>query len=113
MRYLFIQYYKKPDGKIDEAMTVAKRLRDRDLQMTSIILDFKDLKVVKAVIDSKALPRDWDRIVSYYYEYYAKTIEQLFEINGHPISIKNEMTTDTETTEDQSLYSSNTDPIIG
>ena len=92
MRYLFIQYYKKPDGKIDEAMTVASQLRDRDLQMTSIILDFKELKVVKAVIDAKALPRDWDRIVSYYYEHYAKTIEQLFEVNGHPISISAEAT---------------------
>jgi len=26
-------------------------------------------------------------IVSYFYKYYSATIERLFEVNGHPISI--------------------------
>jgi hypothetical protein len=98
MRYLLIQYYKKPNGKIDEAMTISNRVRMKDLQSASIILDFKDSVVVKAVTNGVALPSDWDRIVSYYYQYYAATIERLFEENGHPIDIKSEVPVGNETT---------------
>ena len=47
MRYLVLTYYTKPDGKVDEAMSVTKSLKTRDLQMANVILDFRDLKVVK------------------------------------------------------------------
>jgi hypothetical protein len=33
------------------------------------------------------VPKDWDKIVSYYYQHYAHTIERLFEENGHPLNI--------------------------
>jgi hypothetical protein len=33
------------------------------------------------------VPKDWDRIVSYYYQHYAHTIERLFEENGHPLNV--------------------------
>jgi len=97
MRYLLIQYYKKPDGKIDEAMTISNRVRMKDLQSASIILDFKDSVVVKAVTNGIVLPDDWDRIVGYYYQYYATTIERLFEENGHPIDVKSEVPASNET----------------
>jgi hypothetical protein len=87
MRYLIIQYFTKPGGKIDESMTVAKRIKPKDLQMSNIILDFKELKVIKCYMNGTSPAKDWDVIVSYFYKYYSATIERLFEVNGHPISI--------------------------
>jgi hypothetical protein len=80
-----LTYYTKPDGKIDEAMAVSKRVRPSDLQTASVILDFKKLEVVKASMGGVAVPRDWDRIVSYYHQHYANTIERLLKENGYEI----------------------------
>ena len=85
MRYLLLTYYTKPDGKIDEAMAVSKRVKPSDLQTASVILDFKELKVIKASMGGVAVPRDWDRIVSYYHQHYANTIERLLKENGYEI----------------------------
>ena len=82
MRYLILTYYKKSDGKIDEAMAVARNLKTRDIQTASVILDFKKLEVVKASMGGEQVPKDWDRIVSYYHQHYAATIERLFAENG-------------------------------
>lgn len=88
MRYLIIKYYTKPDGKIDESMTVAKNLKARDLQTASVILDFKTQKVEKSTLSGMPGSRDWDTVVSYYYQYYTNIIERLFEDNGHKIDIQ-------------------------
>ena len=93
MRYLMLTYYYQANGKIDEGMTVATRVKPKDWQTASVILDFKELKVLKAALRDNAIPKDWDRIVSYYYQYYAATIERLFQENGHPIDIKAEILT--------------------
>ena len=85
MRYLLLTYYTKPDGKIDESMAVSKNIKTRDLQTCSVILDFKKLTVVKAVLDGVAVPRDFNRIVEYYHKHYASTIERLFNENGYDI----------------------------
>ena len=85
MRYLTLTYYRKPDGKIDEAMAVSKNIRTRDLQTASVILDFKKLQVVKCSMNGVQVPRDWDRIVTYYHQHYASTIERLFAENGYQI----------------------------
>lgn len=87
MRYMIVTYYKRPNGKIDEVMAVAKNIKPRDQQMANLILDFKTQSVVKCVIDGKALERDWDRIVSYYYEHYSATMERLFKENGHELKM--------------------------
>ena len=84
MRYLVLTYYRKPNGQIDESMSVAKNLKKRDWQMANLILDFKDQKVVLGSLEGKEVVRDWDTVVSYYYQYYANTIERLFTENGHP-----------------------------
>ena len=94
MRYLLLTYYTKPNGQIDEAMTVATKIKTRDYQTVNVILDFKELKVVKAAMNNVTLPKDWDRIVSYYYQHYSATIERLFQENGHPIDIKAEIAPD-------------------
>ena len=85
MRYLVLIYVKRPDGKIDEMMTVTKNLKNRDLQVAGVILDFKECRVVRASMDGKTVPKDWDRIVSYYYQHYANIIERLFAENGHEL----------------------------
>ena len=85
MRYLILIYYKKADGKFDESMTVTRNLKNRDLQIASVILDFKELKVLKCSMNGVVVPRDWDRIVTYYHQHYASTIERLFAENGYEI----------------------------
>ena len=85
MRYLLITYYQKADGKIDESMSVVRNLKNRDLQMASVILDFKKLQVVECSMNGVVVPRDWDRIVTYYHQHYASTIERLFNENGYDI----------------------------
>ena len=98
MRYLILTYYKKSDGKIDEAMAVARNLKTRDIQTASVILDFKKLEVVKASMGGEQVPKDWDRIVSYYHQHYASTIERLFNENGYQIvTDKPETQPETET----------------
>jgi hypothetical protein len=85
MRYLLLTYYTKPDGKIDESMSVSMGVKTSDLQTANVILDFKKLQVVKASMGGTAVPRDWDRIVSYYHQHYASTIERLLAENGYEI----------------------------
>jgi hypothetical protein len=86
MRYLLLTYYTKPTGQIDEVMTVTNRLRTKDWQTANVILDFKDQKVLAATVKGVSATRDWDTIVSYYYTYYASTIERMFTENGHELS---------------------------
>lgn len=87
MRYLLLSYYTKPSGQIDEVMTIAKKLRTKDRQMTNVILDFQDQKVLQCSVGGITANKDWDTIVSYYYQHYAATIERLFQENGHAIDI--------------------------
>jgi hypothetical protein len=82
MRYLLLQYFKKPDGKYDEAMTVVKNLKSKDIQESNVILDFKELKVVTCSIEGQQQPKDWEVIVAYYYQFYPAVIERLFQENG-------------------------------
>ncbi len=82
MRYLLITYVKRPKGNIDEVMSVSKNVRSRDLQTCNVILDFKRLEVVKATMDSTTIPKDFNRVVEYYYQYYQSTIDRLFAENG-------------------------------
>jgi hypothetical protein len=85
MRYLTITYYRKASGQIDEATAVTKNLKTRDYQCANVILDFKELKVIKASMGGDQVPKDWDRIVSYFYQHYTNIIERLFQENGHEL----------------------------
>jgi hypothetical protein len=85
MRYLLLTFYTQASGKIDEAMVVAKKIRTKDWQTVNVILDFKELKVLKSMINGQAATKDWDTIVSYYYPFYTNIIERLFEENGHEL----------------------------
>jgi len=94
MRYLFLTYYKKPTGQVDEVMTISTRIRRRDNQTVNVILDFKEQTVVKANMNDTTVPKDWDTVVSYYYQHYPATIERLFQENGHLIDIKSQTVVD-------------------
>jgi hypothetical protein len=83
---MIIRYVRKPDGQMDEHMTVAKRLRTKDHQTAAVILDFNRLTVVQASLAGTTVPKDFDRIVKYYHQYYASTIERLFRENGYEIN---------------------------
>lgn len=85
MRYFIITYYKKPNGQIDENTSVSRNLKARDIQTANIIMDFKKLEVVKAVVNSNAMPRDWQKLIDYYNQYYASTFERLLKENNWEI----------------------------
>jgi hypothetical protein len=87
MRYLLLTYYTKPNGQIDEVMTVSTKIKTRDWQTANVILDFKEQKVLTASVRGMTATRDWDTVVSYYYTHYAATIERMFEENGHPLRV--------------------------
>ena len=86
MRYMLITYFKKADGKIDEVMAVSKNVRTKDLQTCNVILDFKKLQVVKCTMEGQNLPKDWDKIMTYFYQYYESTITRLLKENGYEIA---------------------------
>jgi hypothetical protein len=90
VRYLLITYVTRPKGNIDEVMTVAKNVKTRDLQTCNVILDFKRLEVVKATMNGVTVPKDFNRVVEYYYQYYQNTIDRLFAENGLEVVKKEE-----------------------
>ncbi len=77
MRYLIINYYRKPTGQMDEVVSIAKRIRTRDLQSAAVILDFKSQSVVKCSMDGVVVPKDWQRIRNFYHQHYSQVIEDL------------------------------------
>lgn len=85
MRYLILTYYKKADGRIDEAMQVARNVKTRDIQTANVILDFKKLEVVKASMGGVMVPKDFNRIVEYYMQHYENIITRLFKENGYEV----------------------------
>ncbi len=89
MRYLILTYVTKANGKIDEQMQVSRNLKNRDLQTANVILDFRELKVVKASMSGQQVPKDFDRILAYYHQHYASTIDRLLKENGYEL-IKND-----------------------
>jgi hypothetical protein len=96
MRYLLITYVTRPQGNIDEVMTVAQRIKPRDLQTCNVVLDFKQLEVVKATMNGVTVPKNFDRVVEYYYQYYQSTIDRLFAENGLEVVANSELSNDTK-----------------
>jgi hypothetical protein len=88
MRYLLLTYVTKPNGKIDEMMSLSTKVKRRDWQTANVILDFKDQKVLLCSVGGISAKKDWDTIVSYYYQHYTATIERLFQENGHQLDVK-------------------------
>ena len=77
MRYLIINYYRRPNGQMDEVVSIAKRTKNRDIQSAAVILDFETQTVVKCSMDGVVVPKDWQRIRDFYHQHYSQVIEDL------------------------------------
>jgi len=82
MRYFLISYYKKPTGQMDEVVSVSNNLKTKDRAMSAVILDFKTQTVLQCSMNGTTVPKDWDRVVSFYYQHYAATFDRLAKENG-------------------------------
>jgi len=82
MRYFLISYYKKPTGQMDEVVSVSKNLKTRDRQTAAVVLDFQTQCVLQCSMNGTTVPKEWDRIVSFYYQHYAATFDRLAKQNG-------------------------------
>ena len=77
MRYFIVTYLRKPDGKIDEQVEIAKALKERDISTASIILDFKEKRVQKSIIQGQNVPVVWDTVVAHYRQVYPDYVAEL------------------------------------
>jgi hypothetical protein len=100
MRYLLITYIKKPDGQVDEATTISKSLKSKDLAMSSVILDFKDKKILKASFSGTLAEKRWDKIRDFYYEYYPKYIDLLEAAYQTIEEVQNQVSAETKNNTD-------------
>lgn len=82
MRYLFIIYARKPNGQIDELVSISKKVKPSDQQTVNVILDFVDKKIAKCVIEGKKHDTDWNNMITYYKKVYPVLIEQLEKANS-------------------------------
>lgn len=94
MRYFIVTYITRPDGKVDEATEVSKKVRTRDIQSASVILDFKTCSVLKSSMGGVVVPRDFQKIVSFYHQHYPNIIERLFKENGYEVTVEKSQQTD-------------------
>jgi len=80
MRYFIVTYYKKPTGKINEAVKMDTKVRMKDLQSASVIIDYKERKIVKSNFEEELgvdKQHDFDTINNFYKGHYAQLISQL------------------------------------
>jgi hypothetical protein len=82
MRYLIINYYRKPSGQMDEVVSIAKRIKNRDIQSAAVILDFETRTVVKCSMDGVVVPKDWQRIRDFYHQHYSQVIDDLEKLHS-------------------------------
>ena len=94
MRYFIVTYYHKANGKVDESTTVSTRVRPKDLQSASVILDFKTCSVLKSSMGGVVVPKDFQRIASFYHQHYPNVIERLFRENGYEVKVEEPGTAD-------------------
>lgn len=77
MKYLLITYIGRPNGQIDEQVELSNKVRDSDIQMANVIMDFKEAKIVKCTIQGTTISSDWTQLRNYYHQVYPDVIEQL------------------------------------
>jgi hypothetical protein len=82
MRYLLVTYLRKPGGQIDEQVGVDRKLRVKDIQSCSVIIDYQDLKVIKCVIEGEVRNHDFGYLHEYYKKVYPNLIESMEKVYG-------------------------------
>lgn len=70
---------------MDEIVSVANKIKRKDYQSQSVILDFKTRTVIQASVDGVTAPKDFGRIKDYYREHYMRVIDQLEGDNAHGV----------------------------
>lgn len=96
MRYFTVSYHRKANGQMDESIGLSRSLKTRDIQECAVIVDFRDKKVVKASLEGTSVPKDFDRIVSFYHQHYQHVIDRLLRENGLEAQPVAPITADTE-----------------
>ena len=82
MRYFLVSYLKQANGQMDEVVSVSARLKLRDRQTAAVILDFATQTVLQCSMNGTTVPKDLNKIVSFYYQHYAATFDRLAKQNG-------------------------------
>lgn len=77
MRYLLITYLRKPNGQIDEQVGVSRNIKTNDIQTCSVILDFKEQKVEKCVIEGQVINKPFSDLKEYYETVYPDVISRI------------------------------------
>ena len=77
MRYLMIQFIRKPNGQIDEDVQVSRKIKKSDESTKNVILDYGTREVIKCVIEGKNHDTTFDQMNKYYKKIYPQLIEQL------------------------------------
>jgi hypothetical protein len=72
---------RKPNGQIDEQVSISKRLRTSDIQTCNVIMDFNKKKVEKCVVEGNVVETDWNKLNEYYKRIYPTLINQLEKNN--------------------------------
>ena len=67
---------------MDEVVSVSSNLKRKDRQTAAVVLDFKTQTVLQCSMNGTTVPKEWDRIVSFYYQHYAATFDRLAKENG-------------------------------
>lgn len=78
---MLIQFFRKPNGQIDEQVAFSKKIRPIDNQTCNVIMDYKERKVLRCFIEGKKVNTDFDKMNTYYKEIYPQLVEQLEKIN--------------------------------
>ena len=82
MRYFLVSYLKQANGQMDEVVSVSSNLKLKDRQTAAVVLDFRTQTVLQCSMNGTTVPKEWDRIVSFYYQHYAATFDRLAKENG-------------------------------
>lgn len=77
MRYLTVTYIRKPDGQMDEVVGIEQQIKNKVLASANVILDFRDQTVLKCTMNGSNVPKEWNRIRDFYYQYYQRYIDIL------------------------------------
>lgn len=76
MRYFIVTYAKQANGKYNENVKLDDRIRNRDSSYASVILDYKDRKIVKCRLDAD-MEKDFETLNNFYKQHYAQAINGL------------------------------------
>jgi hypothetical protein len=74
---MLITYYKKAGGQIDEQVEISRNLKPKDHSTCNVIMDFKEKKVEKCVIEGQTLTKEWNQLRDYYFKVYPDVVEKI------------------------------------